>query len=96
MNRIWEMNEQAILEELLALLEANKVTIRREPLGGSGGGLCTIKEEKIFFVDTQMPSSEMAEVCAEIVPKVVDIGAIYIRPEIRRFIEEHSDLEDEW
>jgi hypothetical protein len=31
------MNEQSILEELLALLEANQVKIRREPLGGGGG-----------------------------------------------------------
>jgi len=33
------MNEQDILQELLALLEANGVQIRTEPLGGSGGGL---------------------------------------------------------
>ena len=47
------MNEQRILEELLALLEADGVSIRSEPLGGSGGGLCTVKGERIFFVDTQ-------------------------------------------
>ena len=84
------MNEQRILEELLALLEQNKVTIRNEPLGGSGGGLCTIKGEPIFFVDTQAPSAQVAELCAEAVLKVVDIEKIYIRPEVRQFIENHS------
>ncbi len=84
------MNEQRILEELLALLEANGVTIRREPLGGSGGGLCTVKGEQIFFVDTQAASAEMAAVCAEAVPKAVDIEKIYIRPEVRQFIENHT------
>ena len=84
------MNEQRILEELLALLEANSVTIRNEPLGGSGGGLCTIKGEPTFFVDTQAPSAQVAELCAEAVLKAVDIEKIYIRPEVRQFIENHS------
>jgi len=85
------MSEQRILEELLALLEANSVTIRNEPLGGSGGGLCTVKGEPIFFVDTQAPSAEVAAICAEAVSKVVDIDKIYIRPEVRQFIENQSN-----
>jgi len=87
------MNEQRILEELLALLEANKVKIRKEPLGGSGGGLCTIKGEHIFFLDTQSPSGEVAALCAEAVSKVVNVEDIYIRPEIREFIENHRNSE---
>jgi hypothetical protein len=85
------MNKQRIVEELLALLEQNGVTIRSEPLAGSGGGLCTIKGEKIFFVDTQASSAEMAAVCADAVSKVLDIENIYIRPEVRQFIENHID-----
>ncbi|MHC4185507.1 MAG: hypothetical protein ACYSR4_06195 [Planctomycetota bacterium] len=85
------MNKQRILEELLALLEANGIAIRSEPLGGSGGGLCTVKGERIFFVDTQATSAEMAATCAEAVAKVVDIEGIYIRPEIREFIERHKN-----
>lgn len=89
------MNEQRILEDLLALLEANGVTIRNEPLGGSGGGLCTIKGEPIFFVDTQAASAEAAAVCAEAVSKLLDIEKLYIRPEIREFIESHSSINKE-
>ena len=85
------MNEQRILEELLALLEANSVTIRREPLGGTGGGLCTIKGERIFFVDTQAPSAEAAVLCAEAAAKVVDMEKVYIKPEVRQFVENHSN-----
>jgi len=89
------MNEQRILEELLALLEANSVTIRAESLGGSGGGLCTIKGEPIFFVDTQAPSAEVAALCARAVPQVVDIEKLYIRPEVRQFIERYSNTQKE-
>lgn len=85
------MNDQSILDELLALLEANGVIIRNEPLGGSGGGLCTIKGQRIFFVDTQAASAVSAEMCAEAVSKVVDVEQIYIKPQIRQFIENNSN-----
>jgi len=85
------MNEQSILDELLALLETNGVTIRNEPLGGSGGGLCTIKGERIFFVDTQASSIVSAAICAEAVSKIVDVEQIYIKPLIRQFIENNSN-----
>jgi len=81
------MNEQRILDELLALLEDHGVTIRREPLGGSGGGLCSVKGAHIFFLDTEANSADMATRCAEAVGKVLDTEAIYVRPEVRQFIE---------
>ena len=89
------MNEQRILEELLALLEANSVTVRTEPLGGGGGGLCTVKGQPLFFVDTQAPSGEVAALCAEAVSRVVDVENVYIRPEIRQFIENHTSSKKE-
>jgi len=84
------MNDQRILEELLALLEANGVAIRTEPLGGNGGGLCTVKSRQTFFVDTQAPATDTASLCADALPKVTDIESIYIRPEVRRFIEDRN------
>ena len=85
------MNEQRILEELLALLEANGIKIRNEPLGGSGGGLCTVKGQQIFFMDTQATSADAAAICADAVSKLLDIENLYIRPEVRQFIENHSN-----
>jgi len=85
------MDEQRILQELLALLEGNGVSVRNEPLGGSGGGLCTVKGKHIFFLDTQAPSVVAAALCAEAVPKVADIEQIYVKPQIRQFIEDHGN-----
>ena len=84
------MNEQRILDELLALLEGNGVAIRSEPLGGAGGGLCSVKGAHIFFVDTQAGSAETAVRCAEAVGKLMDTESIYIRPEVRQFIEDQA------
>ena len=88
------MNEQIILEELLALLEAGDVSIRNEPLGGSGGGLCTVKGQNIFFLDTQAPSAETAALCADAVTKTVDIETVYIKPEVREFIENYCNKQN--
>ena len=87
------MNEQAILEELLSLLGANDVKTRNEPLGGRAGGLCTVKGQKIFFVDTQASSAESAELCAQAVLQIVDIENIYLKPQIRQFIENIKNRE---
>ena len=84
------MNRQQILEELLAILEQNGVAIRHEALGGGGGGLCTIKGDSIFFVDTQASSTEVAAMSSEAIAKIVDIESMYLRPEVRQFIEKYS------
>lgn len=81
------MDNQSILDELLALLEQSGVNIRTDALGGGGGGLCKIKDKFIFFVDTQSSVIENAEHCARAVADLVKIETVYIRPEVREFIE---------
>ncbi|HEX42269.1 MAG TPA: hypothetical protein ENN81_09450 [Phycisphaerales bacterium] len=85
------MTDHQILEELLALLEGNAVTVRNEPLGGAGGGLCTVKGRPVFFHDTDASSSDAACACAEAVARTVDIESIYLRPEVRDFIEARTN-----
>ncbi len=65
--------------------------IRREPLGGRGGGLASMKKETIFFVDTEAATADVATLCAEAVRKLVDIETIYLRPEVRLYLESHAD-----
>ena len=84
------MDELRILDELTVLLETNGVIIRSEPLGGTGGGLCQVKGEDIFFLDTQAPAAEIAPLCAEAVAKIVDIENIYIKPGVRQYIEQYG------
>jgi hypothetical protein len=71
----------------MALLESHEVKIRREPLGGGGGGLVTIKGESIFFIDAEALTAEVAARCAEAVVTLLDIDTVYLRPEVRRYVE---------
>jgi hypothetical protein len=84
------MDEQTILGELLTLLKESGVKVRSEPMGGSGGGMCTIKGQSVLFVDTESSTAETAGICAEAVAKLVNIETIYLRPEVRQYIEEHA------
>ena len=81
------MEDQAILEELLVLLEQNGVVIRSESMGGSGGGLCKIKDKRVFFVDREGQAADTAVICAQAIHEMVDIEGIYLRPQIRDFLE---------
>ncbi len=80
------MENQAILDDLLAILEQNSVCLRQEVLGGAGSGLCKIKDKRVFFVDTESQTIETARNCAFAVNELVDIESVYIRPEVRRFV----------
>ena len=84
------MDTAAILEELLTMLENSGVAIRRTPLGGDGGGLCKVKGQNVFFLDTESQAADTAALCAVALAKLADIDKIYIKPEIREFIEKYS------
>ena len=87
------MNADRILDELIALLDSQGVTVRTEPMGGSAGGLCRIKGKDVFFVDLDASPADMAAICCEAVTQTLDIESVYIRPEVRMFIEKncHTD-----
>ncbi len=85
------MDTRAIIEELVALLELNGVDIRRQAMGGGGGGLCEIKGKKIFFVDTECSIIEMSAICSHAVNELLDIESMYIRPQVRQYLEKYAD-----
>lgn len=84
------MDNKAVLDELLYLLEKNNVKIRKDRMGGGGSGLCKLKEGFLFFLDTDSNSYENALNCAKAVKEIVDIETIYLRPEIREFVESNG------
>jgi hypothetical protein len=84
------MDTREITEELVALLELNGVNIRREAMGGGGGGMCEIKGKKIFFVDTDSPAAEMTAIACRSVNDLLDVESVYVRPQVREFLEKYG------
>ena len=85
------MNTQTITEELLRLLEGEGVALRREAMGGSGGGLCVFRDKKVYFFDTDAGAYEAACVCAKAVFQVIgDLENVYLKPAVREFIDRNT------
>ena len=81
------MNFDAILEELISLLDAAGVEVRREALEGSRSGLCRLGGSRVLFLDSGADPLQSAALCARTLQRVVDIQEIYLRPDLREFIE---------
>lgn len=87
------MENQAILEQLLKLLEENRVTIRPEATG-PGGGLCKLRGKTLFFYDKEASAAETAVLAAKAVGQTIsDLDAIYLKPAVRDFIDKYVDIE---
>ena len=85
------MDQRQILDELLDLLRQNALDVRIEHLGGRGGGLCKLKDTPVLFVDSDAPVADRLAVCVRAVKSVIDIEAVYIKPQIREFLESSRD-----
>jgi hypothetical protein len=86
------MDTERIRDELLELLTGQGIMVRFEAMGGSGDGLCTLKDRQVFFVDTQSSPLENAISAAHAVARHVPIDSIYLRPQVREFVEKYARI----
>lgn len=82
------MTDQQILQELEARLEALGICVRHEMLDGFPGGMCTVNGRSCMFLDASAQPSEMARLCAGELRKMADFEALYLKPEVRRYLDE--------
>ena len=84
------MEDRQMLQELEALLEALDVQVRHESLGDVPGGICTVNGRWCMFLDPFMQIADQARLCAEGIIKKADIDTLYLKPEVRRYLEQAS------
>lgn len=89
---LWKvrMNTEGMLDELLELLEKAGIEVRQENMGGGGGGVCCIKGKDVVFLDVQSSAVERASVCAKALAKAVNLEEVYMKPEVRQFVEREA------
>jgi hypothetical protein len=85
------MNTYKILDDLIALLDAHGVKIRMESLDESSGGLCRVHEQNIVFLEKNAGADQQVQVCAEAVLRLIDIATVYLKPEVRRLLEDFQN-----
>jgi len=77
------MDPGAKLEALLELAEQLDITVRREPLGGEGGGLCNLRGRRVLFVDIQADLQTRFEKTAAALADLPEVDQHYLLPELR-------------
>jgi hypothetical protein len=75
---------QSRLDALLELADQLGIAVRREPLGGEGGGLCTLRGNRVLFIDTSADLETRYERTLAGLAAFPGLDELYIRPEIRQ------------
>jgi len=71
------------LDVLLDLAEKLGIGIRREPMGGEGGGLCALRGRRILFLDTSADLETRYERTVKSLAPLPELDDLYVVPEVR-------------
>lgn len=91
LNGIMRMDLYAQLDELLQAADKVGIEVRAEPLGGDGGGLCTIKGHRVLFLDTSADVGTRFERTCQALAPLPDISQLYLHPEVRSQLERFAE-----
>ena len=83
------MDLGAKLEALLELAEQLDISVRREPLGGEGGGLCHLRGRRVLFVDIQADLQTRFEKTVAALAELPEVDQHYVLPELREELDKH-------
>ncbi len=70
-------------DEMFKLLRRLGVEVRREHCGGGGGGLCTMRNRKVLFVDLDSDLTTQDEMCLEALRSIPETRSMYMTPALR-------------
>jgi len=82
------MDLAARLEQLLRAAETAGIEVRAEPLGGRGGGLCTLKGHRVLFVDTSADLATRYDSTLGALAGVRELDSHFIPPAVRADLEQ--------
>ena len=77
----------AHLDAVIDVFSRLEVSVRRERLGGDGGGLCTIRGKQVLFVDLDADLATRLDRSILALSTVPGLDTVYVVPAIRERIE---------
>ena len=84
------MDSQDLLEHLAELAAQLGISVRRTDLGGSGGGLVSLRGRQILFIDTLADPQDQLERLIPDFARLPNLDQIYIIPELRELLDQYS------
>lgn len=93
------MNDSTRHEELFDLCRRLDIEVRSEHLGGTGGGLCTLKGRRVLFVDLDADQATQFHRSAQSLGGLPELDNLYLSPALREAlgrpgVEEAHDRND--
>ncbi len=87
------MDLRSRLDTLLTLAEELGLTVRREMLGGDGGGLCQLHGQRVLFVDTAADLETRYDRTLAAMASLPEVELRYLPPEVRNDLEDQQQAE---
>jgi len=84
------MQAQELLTALLELAENAGLEVRKEYLGGEGGGLCILRGKRILFLDTAADTAEQVAHTAAALSKLPELDTMYVLPQVREELDKYD------
>lgn len=81
------MDTTAQFDTILEFLERLGIEVRLERLGGTGGGLCTLRGVRIVFVDLDADPATRLESCIRALSALPELETVFVPPAIRESID---------
>ncbi len=79
------------MKSLIELMEKLGIKVRHVPLTGDGGGLCTVRGDKVLFIDTNADAETCFEKCLEGVAGLRGLDEMYLSPVLREALQLHRN-----
>lgn len=82
--------ESTAFDEMLDVARRIGISVRHVRLGGNGGGLAQFKNKRQLFIDQDAAAMDQLEQTARALSKLDELQTIFIRPDVRKLIDECS------
>lgn len=86
------MDATSQIDSIVHLIEQLGIEVRQERLGGSGGGLCRIRGQRVVFVDLDADAATRLDRCVEALAAVPEAAEVYINPDLRERMDRLRNL----
>jgi hypothetical protein len=81
------MDAAAQLDAIVETFERLGIEVRKEQLGGGGGGLCRLRDRRVLFIDLDADAATQLDRSVAALAKVPEVDALYLSPELRERID---------